>query len=103
MRHSSEYQDFILQPNLAVDPTGPAGKLVPYLIEVWEFFTSCSLLWKRFRDGTATRVRHIFRGWTGRVGAGVKLFLTSVIIAPEGRFGHEPFSGHCQPWLRVPG
>lgn len=94
MYHSVNDQDFILQPNLAVDLTSSKGRVVPYLI------AGAGVIHHRGRfttfdfNGPSPVLRTVNTSgtsWTASAGGGVKLFITDrLFVAPEARIGFEP-------------
>ncbi len=92
LHNSTNDQDYIVQPNIAVDLTPPTGKTVPYLIGGVGVIHHCGRYFGNdFVTGQPQVFDTSFTTWTAGGGGGLKLFLTKkLFIAPEGRFGHEP-------------
>ena len=92
LRHSENDEDYIVQPNVAVDLREPNKKVVPYLIggvgaihhrATFHFFDSNTGGPRPFDVSSTT--------WTASAGVGVRIFVTDrVFVSPETRVGREP-------------
>lgn len=92
MRHSRNDQDFLFQPNIAVDLTQPNGRIVPYVIAGIGVINNRSRFsGQDFDTGAPREFDTSFTSWTASAGGGVKIFLTDrFFISPEVRVGREP-------------
>jgi hypothetical protein len=91
LHHSANDQDFIVQPNVAVDLLKPTGRFVPYVN------AGVGVIHHRGRfsgfdfNGAPQEFDTSFTSWTASAGVGVKIFVTDrLFIAPEARIGREP-------------
>jgi hypothetical protein len=92
LRHSENDEDYIVQPNVAVDLRQPNKTVVPYLIAgvgaihhraTFHFFDSNTGAPRPFDISDTT--------WTASAGGGVRIFVTDrVFVSPEARVGREP-------------
>jgi hypothetical protein len=90
--HSENDEDFIVQPNIAVDLLPPNKKVVPYLIAgVGAIHNRRTFNGFDFTTGAPRRFDVSSTGWTVSGGGGVRIFMTDrIFISPEARLGWEP-------------
>jgi opacity protein-like surface antigen len=92
MRNSSRDQDYLFQPNVAVDLADPTGRFVPYVIAgAGVLHHQARFPGFDFSTGVPRVFDASFTTWTASAGAGVKIFVTDrLFVSPEGRLGREP-------------
>lgn len=92
MYHSSNDQDYIVQPNLAFDLREPTKRVVPYVIAgVGAIHHRGRFFGFDFVTGAPRTFDTSGTTWTVSAGAGVKVFVTDrIFVSPEARIGREP-------------
>lgn len=90
--HSENDEDFIVQPNVAVDLRKSNKKVVPYVIAgVGAIYHRGTFSGLDFNTGAFRSFDVSDTTWTASAGAGVRIFVSDrVFILPEARIGREP-------------
>ncbi len=90
--HSENDEDYIVQPNVAVDLRPPTKKVVPYVIAgVGAIHHRATFHGFDFNTGAPRSFDVSGTTWTASAGGGVRIFLNDrIFISPEARVGREP-------------